>query len=85
LDLIDRKIVAVLIQDATTPLTQIADRVGLAIRDGAAAPHHRLSHRHPRPGEVWEATLAVHIMADPGRIQIGHSLGSVTIANLLAR
>lgn len=30
LDLIDRKIVAALMQDATTPIAQIADRVGLS-------------------------------------------------------
>lgn len=30
LDLIDRKIVAVLMDDATTPITQIADKVGLS-------------------------------------------------------
>jgi len=30
LDLIDRKIVAVLMEDATTPIAQIADRVGLS-------------------------------------------------------
>ncbi|QDA36508.1 alpha/beta hydrolase (plasmid) [Paracoccus liaowanqingii] len=35
--------------------------------------------------EVWEATLAVHIMTHPDSILVGHSLGSVTIAHLLAR
>lgn len=35
--------------------------------------------------EVWEATLAVHIMAHPDSILVGHSLGAVTIAHLLAR
>lgn len=35
--------------------------------------------------EVWEATLAVHIMAHPDSILVGHSLGAVTIAHLLVR
>ncbi|WP_410218168.1 RBBP9/YdeN family alpha/beta hydrolase [Paracoccus sp. (in: a-proteobacteria)] len=35
--------------------------------------------------EVWEATLAVHVMTHPGSILVGHSLGAVTIAHLLAR
>ncbi|MFN3279901.1 MAG: RBBP9/YdeN family alpha/beta hydrolase [Paracoccus hibiscisoli] len=35
--------------------------------------------------EVWEATLAVHVMAHPDSILVGHSLGAVTIAHLLAR
>ena len=35
--------------------------------------------------EVWEATLAVHVMTHPDSILVGHSLGAVTIAHLLAR
>lgn len=35
--------------------------------------------------EVWEATLAVHILRYPGSILVGHSLGALTIAHLLAR
>ena len=35
--------------------------------------------------EVWEATLAVQIMAHPDSILVGHSLGAVTIAHLLGR
>ncbi|CAM3181649.1 alpha/beta hydrolase [Paracoccus nototheniae] len=35
--------------------------------------------------EVWQATLAVHVMTYPDSILVGHSLGAVTIAQLLAR
>lgn len=35
--------------------------------------------------EVWEATLAVHVMTHPDSILVGHSLGATTIAHLLAR
>lgn len=35
--------------------------------------------------EVWEATLAAHVIRHPGSILVGHSLGAVTIARLLAR
>ena len=35
--------------------------------------------------EVWEATLAAHVMAHPDSILVGHSLGAVTIAHLLGR
>ncbi|MDP5308700.1 RBBP9/YdeN family alpha/beta hydrolase [Paracoccus spongiarum] len=34
---------------------------------------------------VWKAALAVHIMAHPDTILLGHSPGRVTIAHLLAR
>lgn len=67
--------------------------------DGSAAPHWQDwwartdpdavmldmgNHTHP-VREVWEAALAVQILKNPGCVLVGHSLGAVTIANLLTR
>lgn len=67
--------------------------------DGSAAPHWQDwwartdpdammldmgDHAHP-VREVWEAALAVQVLKHPGCILVGHSLGAVTIANLLTR
>ena len=41
---------------------------------------------HSRPvREVWQAALVAQIITHPGSILVGHSLGAVTIAHLLAR
>lgn len=67
--------------------------------DGSPAPHWQdwwartdsdaLMVTLPDPSrpvrEVWEAALATQIMALPGVILVGHSLGAVAIAQLLAR
>ncbi|MBM3604710.1 MAG: serine hydrolase family protein [Alphaproteobacteria bacterium] len=67
--------------------------------DGSAAPHwqdwwartdpNAMMVEMPDPSrpvrEVWEAALAVQIMCHPDSILVGHSLGAITIAHLLAR
>lgn len=67
--------------------------------DGSPAPHWQdwwarhdpdaMIVQMPDPArpvrEVWEAALATQILRHPDSILVGHSLGAVTIANLLTR
>lgn len=67
--------------------------------DGSPAPHwqHWWARTDPnavmvefadphRPApELWEATLAGMILRHPGSILVGHSLGAILIARMLAR
>lgn len=67
--------------------------------DGSAAPHWQAWWALTDPDailldmgdtsrpvrEVWEAALAAQVLAHPNAILVGHSLGAVTIAHLLAR
>lgn len=67
--------------------------------DGSPAPHwqewwartdpNAMMIDMPDPArpvrEVWEAAVAAQVLRHPGSILVGHSLGAVTIARLLAR